>query len=178
MIFSSSKCSVDGVKIYLIARRVVLNNGKNGIDRSDRMVSYVATIGKSIKWYRKSALRSLLGTTIVNAHIVQQTATSKEIQIRKFRQILVYQWSDVSSENTAPDDHRKKTKKVSHHLQIRKNQQGKPIRSRCPLCYEKKRQTVAREEARKNVKETETCCSKLPKSPEMCLECFKKYRAI
>ena len=136
------------------------------------MVSYATTIGKSIKWYWKLALRLLLGTAIVNAHIVQQTATSKEIQIRKFRQILVYQWSDVSSENTAPDDHRKKTKKVSRHLEIRKNQQGKPIRSMCTLCYEKKSQTVAREEARRNVKETETYCSKCPKSAETCLECF------
>ena len=136
------------------------------------MVSYATTIGKSIKWYWKLALRLLLGTTIVNAHIVRQTATSKKIQIRKFRGILVYQWSDVSSENTAPDDHRKKTKKVSHHLEIRKNQQGKPIRSMCTVCYEKKSRTVAREEARKNVKETGTYCSKCPKSAETCLECF------
>ena len=141
------------------------------------MVSYVATIGKSIKWYRKLAMRLLLGTTIVNAHIVQQTATSKEIQIGKFRQILVYQWSDVSSENTAPDDHRKKTKKVSHHLEIRKNQQGKPIRRMCTLRYEKKRHSVARQEARRNVKKSKTYCSMCPKSTQMCLELFNEYHA-
>lgn len=141
------------------------------------MVLYATTIRESIEWYRKLALNLLLGTTIVNAHIVYQTATNKKIQIRKFREILVSEWSDVSSENTVPDNHRKKTRKVFHHLEIRKNQQGKPIRRMCALCYEKKRQTVGRQEARKNVKKTTTYCSKCSKSPQMCLECFNEYHA-
>ncbi|XP_043587347.1 uncharacterized protein LOC122569810 [Bombus pyrosoma] len=141
------------------------------------MVSYATTIRKSIKWYPKLALHFLLGTTIVNAHVVYQTATNRKIQIRKFREILVSEWSDMSLENTVPDNHRKRANKVSHHLQIRKNQQDKPIRRMCTLRYEKKRQTVARQEARKNVKKIETYCSKCPKSPEMCLECFNEYHA-
>ena len=89
---------------------------------------------------------------MVNAHIVYQTGTNKTIQIKKFREILVPEWSDVSSENTVPDNHRRKTKKVSHHLEIRKNQEGKPIRMMCTLCYEKKRQTVACDGTRKTFK--------------------------
>ena len=137
MTFLSSKCSVDSVKIYLRARRIVYNNEKTGIDRSDLMVLYATTIRKSIEWYRKLALNLLVGTTIVNARIVYQTAANKKIQIRKFREILVSEWSDVSSENAVLDNHRKKPKKVSHHLEIRKNQQGKPVRRMCVLCYEK-----------------------------------------
>ena len=123
------------------------NNGKTGIDRSDQMVSYATTIRKSIKWYRKLVLHLLLGTTIVNAHIVYQRATITKIEIRQFRELLVTEW--LSSENTVPDNNRNKTKKVSHHLEIRKNQQDKPIRRMCALCYQKKRQTVERQEARK-----------------------------
>ncbi|XP_033199970.1 uncharacterized protein LOC117162215 [Bombus vancouverensis nearcticus] len=111
------------------------------------MVSYATTIRKSIKWYRKLALR----------------------------ESLVSEWS---SENTVPDNHRKKTTKVAHHLEIRKNLEGKPIRRMCTLCYKKKRQTVSREEARKNMKRTTTYCSKCPKSPQMCLECFNEYYEI
>ncbi|XP_076476109.1 uncharacterized protein LOC143302922 [Bombus vancouverensis nearcticus] len=121
---------------------IAYNSGKSGMDRSDQMVSHATTIRKSIKWYRKLALHLILGTTITNAHIVYQTATNKKIPIRKFREILVSEWLDVSSENTVPDNYREKTK-VSHHLEIRKNQQGKPIRRMCALCYKKKRQTVA-----------------------------------
>ena len=107
MIFSSSNCSVDSVEINK-------KNGimeKTGIDRNDQMVSYATTIRKSIKWYSKLALHLLLGTSIVNAHIVYQTATNKKIQIRKFREILVYQWCGASSENTVSDNHRKKRRR-------------------------------------------------------------------
>ncbi|KAK1120072.1 hypothetical protein K0M31_020496 [Melipona bicolor] len=79
------------------------------------------------------------------------------------------------SENTRPDNERKKTKKVSHHLEIHKNQQGKPIGRICVLCYQKKRQLLERQEARKNVKKTTTYCQNCPKLPQMCLNCFNKY---
>ncbi|XP_050480259.1 piggyBac transposable element-derived protein 4-like isoform X1 [Bombus huntii] len=59
---------------------IVYNNGKTSIDRSNQMVSYVTTIRKSIKWYRKLALHLLLGTTMVNAHIVYQTTTNRKIR--------------------------------------------------------------------------------------------------
>ncbi|CAK9796923.1 PiggyBac transposable element-derived protein 4 [Anthophora quadrimaculata] len=151
------------------------NNGKIGIDRSDQMVSYATTIRKSIKWYRKLALHLLLGTSIVNAHIVYQRATNKKIEIRKFRELLVTEL--LSPENAMPDNHRKKPRNMSHHLEIRKNQQGKPIRRMCALCYQKKRQTAERQEAKKNVKKTTTYCSSCPKSPQMCLECFNEHHA-
>ena len=154
------------------------NCGKTGIDRSDQMVSYATTIRKSIKWYRKLALHLLLGTSIVNDHIVYQKATNKKIEIRKFRELLVTEW--LSSENAMPDNNRNKTRtNVSHYLEICKNQQGKSIRRMLPpaLCYQKKRQTAERQEARKNVKKTTTYCSHCPKSPQMCLECFNEHHA-
>ncbi|XP_043262470.1 piggyBac transposable element-derived protein 3-like [Colletes gigas] len=146
------------------------NNGKSGIDRSDQMASYATTIRKSIKWYRKLALHLLLGTSIVNAHIVYQRATNKKIEIRKFRELLVAEW--LSPENAT---HRNKTRNVFHKLEIRRNQQGKPIRRMCALCYQKRRQTAERQEAKKNVKKTTTYCFNCPKYPQMCLECFNAH---
>ncbi|XP_015440316.1 PREDICTED: uncharacterized protein LOC107195061 [Dufourea novaeangliae] len=151
------------------------NIGKTGIDRSDQMVSYAINIRKIIKWYRKLALHLLLGTTFVNAHIVYQRATQKKIEIRKFRELLITEW--LSSENTMPDTNRHKRRKVSHHLEIRKNQQNKPVRRMCVLFYQQKRQTVERQQARKNVKKTTTYCLNCPKSPQMCLDCFDEYHA-
>ena len=140
------------------------------------MVSYATTIRKSIKWYRKLALHLLLGTTIVNAHIVYQKATNKKIEIRKFRELLVTEL--LSSVNAMSDNNKNKTKwNESHHLDIRKNQHGKHVRRMCALCYQKKRQTAERQEARKNIKKTTTYCSLCPKSPQMCLECFNKHHA-
>ncbi|KOX74793.1 hypothetical protein WN51_00400 [Melipona quadrifasciata] len=60
-------------------------------------------------------------------------------------------------------------------LNERKNQQGKPIKRMCVLCYQKKRQIFERQEARKNVKETTTYCQNRPKLPQMYLNCFNKY---
>ena len=114
----------------------------------------------------------LSGTTIVNAHIVYQTATNKKNTDKKisgnsrFRMVRCVIGKILCPTNIG------KNEEGSHHLEIRKNQQGKPIRRMCTLCYEKKRQIVARQEARKNVKKTKTYCSKCPKSPQMCLECF------
>ena len=68
-------------------------------------------------------------------------------------------------------------KKVSHHLEIHKNQQGSPIRRMRALCYEKKRQTVAHQIARKKIKKATIYCSKCPKSPQMCLKCLNEYHA-
>nr|XP_012152967.1 PREDICTED: piggyBac transposable element-derived protein 3-like [Megachile rotundata] len=151
------------------------NIGKSGIDRSDQMVSYATNIRKTIKWYRKLAIYLLLGTTIVNAHIVYQRATQKKIHIRKFRELLVTEW--LSSKDTVPNPNRPKRRNLSHHLEIRKNQQGKPVRKMCVLCYKKKRKMVERQQARKNLKKTTTYCLNCPKSPQMCLDCFNEFHA-
>ncbi|KAK9680319.1 Transposase IS4 [Popillia japonica] len=46
------------------------NKGKSGIDLSDQMGSYVSTLRKGVKWYRKLVLELLLGAAAVNARVV------------------------------------------------------------------------------------------------------------
>ncbi|XP_029054531.2 piggyBac transposable element-derived protein 4-like [Osmia bicornis bicornis] len=148
---------------------IAYNTGKSGIDRSDQMASYATTIRKSIKWYRKLAIHFLIGTSVVNAHVVYQKATNKNIQIRKFRELIVREW--LESENARPQA----VHKASHRLQIRKNPQGKSIRRMCVRCYTKQRETLQRQDARKNVQKTITYCPECPQSPQLCLKCFNEY---
>ena len=43
------------------------NRGKGSIDLSDQMTSYITTLRKGVKWYRKLAIELLLGMAVVNA---------------------------------------------------------------------------------------------------------------
>ena len=42
------------------------------------MASYVTTLRKGVKWYRKSATELLLGMAVVNAWVVYKEATKKK----------------------------------------------------------------------------------------------------
>ena len=61
-----------------------------------------------MKWYQKLAPHLLLGTSIVNDHIVYQKATNKKIEITKFRELFVTVW--LSSESAMPDNNINKKK--------------------------------------------------------------------
>ena len=43
------------------------NKGKSGIDKSNQMASYATSLRKGLKWYRKLAIKLLLGVAVVNA---------------------------------------------------------------------------------------------------------------
>uniref|UniRef100_A0A182KB20 DDE_Tnp_1_7 domain-containing protein n=1 Tax=Anopheles christyi TaxID=43041 RepID=A0A182KB20_9DIPT len=121
---SKSKARASKLKPLAV---MAYNIGKSGIDRSDQMVSYATNIRKSIKWYRKLALHLLLGTSVVNAHIVFQKATNIKIHIRTFREMLVKVW--LEEDNSTPVQNKaKKPRKTIHHLEVRNNQQGNPVR--------------------------------------------------
>ena len=53
------------------------NRGKGGIDLSDQMASYVTTLRKGVKWYRKLATELLLGMVVVNAWVAYKEATKE-----------------------------------------------------------------------------------------------------
>ena len=53
------------------------------------MASYVTTLRKGIKWYRKLGLELLLGISMVNAWVVYKHVTKKTIKIRTFREEVV-----------------------------------------------------------------------------------------
>ena len=53
------------------------NREKGSIDLSDQMTSYVTTLRKGVKWYRKLAIELLLGIAVVNAWVAYKEATKE-----------------------------------------------------------------------------------------------------
>ena len=146
------------------------NSGKAGIDLSDQMASYVTTLRKGIKWYRKLGLELLLGISMVNAWVVYKHVTKKTIKIRTFREEVVKDLLQVRGSNEEPCVARS-TSRI-HHLVQRIDGEGKKMRRKCSACYAKMQRESGREVARKQAKMVYTYCSYCPGSPQMCLECF------
>ena len=68
---------------------VAYNKAMIGIGISDQMASYVSTLGKGVKWYRKLAFELLLGISLVNAWVVFKHVRRKKVSICIFREELV-----------------------------------------------------------------------------------------
>ncbi|XP_015177623.1 PREDICTED: piggyBac transposable element-derived protein 4-like [Polistes dominula] len=149
------------------------NKRKCRIDYSDQMVSYVSTMRKRLKWYQKLGIQLLLGITVVNASIIYKIATKKNINIRKFREILALKLLGLT-------DNIDKFKvqsdcQCNHNIAIRKNALGQKIKRACKLCYSNKRLTTDRSKARINIKRTTTFCPDCPDKPQLCIDVFKAF---
>ena len=70
-------------------RIVAYNKAMIGIGISDQMASYVSTLRKGAKWYRKLAFELLLGISLVNAWLVFKHVRHKKVSIRTFQEELV-----------------------------------------------------------------------------------------
>ena len=53
------------------------NRGKDGVDLSEQMASYVITLRKGLKWYRNLATELLLEMAVVNAWAAYKKTTKK-----------------------------------------------------------------------------------------------------
>ena len=174
--FSNASRSCGGLKNDLSLRLfatlkppavVEYNEGKCGIDYSDQMVSYAATIRKAIKWYGKLGIQLLLGISVVNASTVYKIATGKNINIRIFRQLLVAKLLGLSESTKNP-----RLRRSRHNIAVRKNDSGRSSRRACKLCYANERRRMGGTKAQKNLKKT-THCPNCPDQPQLCIECFK-----
>lgn len=73
----SSKHDSEMVEVFIrgktiIKPRVVVdyNKGKSPIDLSDQMSSYSNPLRRSVKWYRKVILDTLLNISVVNSYVL------------------------------------------------------------------------------------------------------------
>ena len=164
--FNNTSRSCGGLKNYLSFRLfatlkplavVEYNEGNCGINYSDQMFFYAATIRKGIKWYRKLGIQLLLGTSVVNALTVYNIATRKNINIRILRQLLVAKLLGLSENTKNPCLRRSR-----HNIAVRRNDSGRSIRRACKLCYTNKRRRMDRTKAQKNLKKTTTYCPNCP----------------
>ena len=131
-------------------------------------VFYATIIRKGIKWYRKLGIRLPLGISVVNALMVYKIATSKNINIRIFRQSLVAKLLGLSENIKNPCLRRNR-----HNIAVRKNDFGRSIKRACKLCYTNKRRRMDRTKVQKNLKNTTTYCPNCPDQPQLCIGCFK-----
>uniref|UniRef100_A0A182YRA8 PiggyBac transposable element-derived protein domain-containing protein n=1 Tax=Anopheles stephensi TaxID=30069 RepID=A0A182YRA8_ANOST len=123
---------------YLGSEQTVIkyNIGKSGIDKSDQMTSYTANIRKSIKWYRKLAMHLLLGTTIVNAHIVYQEATKPKVDIISFREMLVEEWLETKKSAKDANNNKKLGKQNAHFGDKKKSARKTCAKNMCFVLQE------------------------------------------
>lgn len=136
------------------------NNSKAFIDLSDQLKSYNSSLRRGIKWYRKLAIEMLLGTSIVNAHMVYSAVTTNKISITSFKEILCEQLLDINKfDNIAVPDNGEK-----HILEETEN------RRRCVECYRKLSESEGRKAAQRKSKNIKLCCSACKKN--YCMPCF------
>ena len=74
------------------------NKCKAEIDISDQLASYVTTLRKGVKWFRKLGIELLLGVAIVNALLIYKEVTGSRINIRSFRSSIARALLGVSLE--------------------------------------------------------------------------------
>ena len=147
------------------------NKGKTGIDLSDQMASYVTTLRKGIKWYRKLGLELLLGVAVVNTWVVFKKITKSKISIRAAREALVEDLLQIKG-TTKQKTRRKLSARNTHHLEEKINDKGKRIRRSCAACYARIKILEGRQIARKRTKLVYTHCVECPGQPFTCLKCF------
>ncbi|XP_050507475.1 piggyBac transposable element-derived protein 4-like [Diabrotica virgifera virgifera] len=116
------------------------NKGKSSIDQSDQMTSYNSSLRKSLKWYRKLAIEFILGTAVVNSHIIYNQLANKKVKITEFREELVRslltydEINDDESETTQSTS----TKSAQIHKLLKKEGPFNKARRYCRGCYAKK----------------------------------------
>ena len=146
------------------------NRGKGGIDLSDQMASYVTTLRKGVKCYRKLSTELLLGMAVVNAWVAYKEATKKKIQISKFRERLAEKLFNL--EGVVYDTPTGSSS--SHHLVERTGSYAKRIRRTCSSCYAKMKKQESRDNARKMTQKSYTYCDLCLGQPQICLKCFNE----
>lgn len=114
------------------------NEGKSSIDESDQMTSYNSPLRKSLKWYRKLAIEFILGTALVNSHIIYNQLADKKMKITEFREnlvrsLLTYEEPDVENEITQPPSR----KSAEIHKFLKKEGLFDKARKYCKGCYAK-----------------------------------------
>ncbi|XP_050465084.1 piggyBac transposable element-derived protein 4-like, partial [Cataglyphis hispanica] len=65
------------------------NDAKSSVDISDQMTAYCNLLRKTLKWYKKVALKFFLNTSVVNAWILYNTRHHESVSILEFRKKLV-----------------------------------------------------------------------------------------
>lgn len=148
------------------------NAGKFSIDISDQMASYNTALRKTIKWYRKIALEILLGTAVVNAHILYRNIKNSNITITEFREEIImgllHPVENLQEGSViTPTVSRKRA--MNTHTFAKKEGPAAKTRKYCKGCYKQK---ITQKLDKNKVKKVTTYCKNCENEPHFCLECF------
>lgn len=151
---------------------VEYNAGKGHTDLSDQMSSYVSSLRKTVKWYRKIAIKLIYGTTLVNAHILYKMVTGKTIQYTEFKESVVLALlEDHTETETQEDNYQPAPKRQAVHTLERKQGDNRKVRRYCKGCYDKKMKGII---SKNIVKKVVTYCPMCIQQPHYCLPCFSE----
>ncbi|CAH2009459.1 unnamed protein product [Acanthoscelides obtectus] len=71
--------SGNNIELQKPAAVVDYNKHKAYIDLSDQMKSYATSLRRGVKWYRKLAIELLIGSALVNAHVLHQEVANEKM---------------------------------------------------------------------------------------------------
>jgi hypothetical protein len=156
---------------------------KQGIDISNQISSYRSCLWKSLHWYHKVAIELIMGTAIVNAHILFNDRQAEEgkpkMKITQFREILCK--SIMCAQSTSTPCKYVSTPRVHYSTESENRQQGKRndrrLRRYCIGCYQSLSKLVGRNVAKRKARRVTTICSALESKPHFCFTCFPKFHA-
>lgn len=138
------------------------NLGKSPIDLSDQLSSYSNPLRRSIKWYRKVVLDTLLNIGVVNSLVLFNKVTNSKMKITAFRTILV--------ENLVKKNDIMPPEVTMNHDFV------KAGRSRCFKCYKKMVSEKGRTYAQNHSTKVYTKC--LACNKYYCQMCFMRDHKI
>ncbi|XP_041369938.1 piggyBac transposable element-derived protein 4-like [Gigantopelta aegis] len=142
------------------------NNGMDGVDRSDQMLSYYSVLRKTIRWYKKIVLH-ILQVFLLNAHILYNTNNREQMKLLKFRD-QIHLLGDVYEKlrDHSPAHSQAPVNETFHYLAPlppteKKERATKP----CRVCTKAGTR-----------RESHYICEVCPGKPALCVgKCFKVY---
>ncbi|XP_063913566.1 piggyBac transposable element-derived protein 4-like [Zophobas morio] len=148
------------------------NSGKSSIDLSDQMASYSSALRKSIRWYKKLAIEVLLGTSMVNAHIIYKDIEQSNIPINDFRLLVTEDLLKFEDKRDVAQTRQPRHQILKTHQFTRLDCKARENRRSCKGCYQKKVDGIIE---KNKVKKVTTYCQQCDGNPRYCLECFNLY---
>lgn len=136
----------------------------NNCNRSFRsQESYIHTIGRGVKWYRKLAFEFLLGTAFVNAHIVYTAIAQSKVSITKFKEEVLQK---ILETNEPPETEENSEEKSELHHELENT--GKILS--CVVCYAQRVEEIGRQNAQNKTPRSTWGCNICKHN--FCITCF------
>ena len=124
---------------------VEYNLGKSLVDLSDQMIVYSSPLRKTLKWYKKLAIKLLLNICMVNAMVLFQQVILKNIQIPDFRiKIAMYLTKCCDHEvEVCISPCVSSLRKLRHELKAMPGN-ARTVRRFCTMCYKNNSKKLGR----------------------------------